>query len=186
MKKLCTLLSCILLVSCASQVDVDYRAGLDLSNIKTFQVEPKPVNASTDPRIDNPFMQQRTVEALRAGFSAKGWRDAADSADAQIKYHLVIKQEFETDDSGVYLGIGTGSRHSFFGMTYAFPDRQVASVDVLVLTIDILDAQGGLLWRGSLGRRLLGGSTPDSHRQLIQSMVAEILKQFPPQPTPPR
>ena len=170
----------LLLTACATSVDVDYRREAEFNKIKTFRIQEKPVNATTDTRIDSPFMQQRTVEAIKTGFTQKGWYFSKDKADVIIKYHLVIKQEFETDDSGVFFGFSTGTRHSLLGMTYAFPDRQVASVDNLVLTIDIVDPGNILLWRGSLGRRLYNGSTPETNRQLIQGLVMEILKQFPP------
>jgi len=125
-------------------------------------------------------MQQRTIDALRSGFTGKGLSFKQDKADVIIKYHLVIKQEFETDDSGVYFGFSTGTRHSLLGLNYSFPDQQIASVDNLVLTIDIVEPQNVLFWRGSLARRLYSGSTPETNRRLIQGMVAEILKQYPP------
>ena len=180
MKLILTFTTCLLLVACATSVDVDYRPGVNFSQIKTFRIQTKPVNATTDPRIDSPFMQQRTVEALRNAFSAKGFYFSQDKADIIIKYHLVIKQEFETDDSGVFLGFGTATRHSAFGLGYSFPDREIASVDNLVLTIDVVDSRNVLLWRGSLGRILYSGSTPESNRSLIHGLVNEILKQFPP------
>lgn len=180
MKRLLTLMASLLLSACATSVDVDYRAGINFSQIKTFQIQEKPVNATTDTRVDSPFMQQRTVEALTSGFANKGFFYSKGQADVVIKYHLVIKQEFETDDSGVFFGIGSATHHSAFGLSYSFPDRQVASVDNLVLTIDIVDSHNVLMWRGSLGRRLYSGSTPETNNRLIQGMVTEILKQFPP------
>ena len=180
MKLLLTLITCLFLSACATSVNVDYRSGVNFSNIKTFQVQEKPVNVSADPRVDNPFMKERTAAALKTAFTNKGLYFSKDKADVIVKYHLVIKQEFETDDSGVFFGIGTATHHSAFGMSYAFPDRQVASVDDLVLTIDMVDPGNILLWRGSLARRLYSGSTPETNRRLIQGLVTEILKQFPP------
>lgn len=180
MKPLLTAITCLLLAACASPVNVDYRPGVNFSGIKTFQIEAKPVNVSTDPRVDNPFMKERTVAALKSAFTNKGLYFSKDKADVIIRYHLVIKQEFESDDSGVFFGIGTASRHTAIGMSYSIPSQQVASVDDLVLTIDVVDNHNVLMWRGSLGQRLYSGSTPEKNRQLIQGLVTEILKQFPP------
>ena len=179
-KNLQILFTCLFLTACATSVDVDYRAGVNFSNIKTFRIQDKPVNATTDTRIDSPFMQQRTAEALKSAFTKKGFYFSKDKPDVIIRYHMVIKQEFETDDSGVFFGIGTSSQHSAFGMSYSFPDRDVASVDNLVLTIDVVDSHNVLMWRGSLGRRLYSGSTPETNNRLIQGMVTEILNLFPP------
>lgn len=180
MKQLLLLTACLFLSACASSVNIDYRPGVSFARIKTFQVQEKPVNATTDTRVDSPFMQQRTVEALKTELAKKHLYSVKEKADVLVKYHLVIKQEFETDDSGVYFGFATGTRHSLLGLSYSFPERQVASVDTLVLTIDIVDPQNILLWRGSLGRRLYSGSTPETNRRLIQGLVTEILKQYPP------
>jgi hypothetical protein len=180
MKLLLTFIACLLLAACATGVNVDYRSEADFKKIKSFSIEKKPANTTTDTRIDTPFMQERTVEALRSALTNKGFYYQKDKPDVIVRYHLVIKQEFETDDSGVYLGFGTATHHSIIGMSYAFPERQVASVDDLVLTIDIVDPGNILLWRGSLARRLFSGSTPEKNNQLIQGLVQDILKQFPP------
>ena len=173
-------LTCLLLTACASSVDVDYRPGYNFSQLKTFQVQDKPVNASKDTRVNNPFMQQRTVAALKAAFTSKGLSLTQANADVVIKYHLDVKQEVESDGSGVFFGFGTSTYNSAFGMTYGVGGPSVASVDDLVLTIDVLDRQNALLWRGSLGRRLYAGSTPETNNKMIQELVAEILKRYPP------
>ncbi len=173
-------LTCLLLSACASSVDVDYRSGFDFSQIKTFQVQDTPVNTSKDTRVNNPFMQQRTVETLKAAFKTKGYSLSPGQPDVIIKYHLDIKQEVESDGSGVFFGFGTSTYNSALGMSYNVGGPSVASVDDLVLTIDVLDRQNALLWRGSLGRRLYAGSTPATNNRLIQELVTEILKRYPP------
>ena len=180
MKILLIVIITLYLSACATSVNVDYPTGVNFSKLKTFRIQAKPVKTTANTRIDSPFMQQRTVEALKTEFTSKGFYFNKDKADMVIKYHLVIKQEFETDDSGVFLGFGTSTSHSAIGLGYSFPDREVASVDNLVLTIDIFDPQNVLLWRGSLGQRLTSGSTPESNNRLMQGLVTEILKQFPP------
>jgi len=180
MKLLLTITICLLLSACATSVDVDYRSGVNFSKIKTFQIQEKPVNATTNTRIGSPFMQQRMVEALKKTFTSKGLYFSKDKTDVIIKYHLVIKQGFETDDSGVFFGLGTSTYNSAIGLGYNFPGPQVASVDNLVLTIDVVDSHNVLLWRGSLGRRLYDGSTPETNKRLVQGLVTAILKHFPP------
>lgn len=180
MKKRLLTLSILFLSACATSVNVDYKKNVNYAQVKTFLVQAKPVNTTTDTRIDSPFMQQRVIDAIGDNLVAKGLTVNKTSPDVIVKYHLLIKQEIVSDDSGVMLGFGTGSRHSFIGMTYAFPEREISSVDNLVVTIDMFDKNNNLLWRGSLGRRLFDGSTPESKTVLVNGLVAEILKQFPP------
>ena len=72
-------------------------------------------------------------------------------------------------------------RSTLFPYTTLFRSgQQVASVDDLVLTIDVVDSHNVLLWRGSLGQRLYEGSTPETNKRLIQGLVTTILKHFPP------
>jgi len=180
MKHLFILITLLFLSACATSVNVDYDSKTNFSKIKTFQVQAKPVNVIDDPRINSPFMQERTIKAIGDTLTLKGMAFTKSEPDVIIKYHLLIKQEIESDDSGVTLGFGTASRHSFIGMAYNFPERDISSVDNLVVTIDMFDPKNNLLWRGSLARRLYEGSTPASNTRLVNDLVAEILNQFPP------
>lgn len=179
MKNLLLAITLSLLAACASSVNVDYKQNISFTQFKTFLVQSKPVNVTKDTRIDNPFVQERVIKAIGDNLVAKGFTVNKSAPDIVVKYHLVIKQEIESDDSGITLGYGTVSRHSFLGMSYNFPERDISSIDNLVVTIDIFD-NNNLLWRGSLGSRLYDGSTPESNTRLISGLVKDILEQFPP------
>lgn len=180
MKHLFVLITLLFLSACATSVNVDYDLKTNFASIKTFQVQSKPVNVIDDPRIDSSFMQERIINAIGDTLTLKGMAFTKSEPDVIVKYYLLSKQEIESDDSGVTLGFGTGTRHSFLGMAYSFPERDISSVDNLVVTIDMFDDKDNLLWRGSLGRRLFDGSTPASNTKLVNEMVAEILERFPP------
>ena len=181
MKKLLLPLSLLFLSACATSVNVDYTPGTSFAGLKTFQVQAKPEGIPDDPRVNSPFMKQRITKAVGDQLRIKGMSFVKTSPDVIVKYHLGIKQELESDDSGVSVGIGTSSRHSAIGFVYGFPGTEVSTVENLNITVDIVNAKNNqLLWRGSLARQLYSGSTPESNTALINGMVQEILNQFPP------
>jgi len=180
MKSIVILILVLFLFACATSVNVDYQPGTDFTALKSFRIVEAPVSVAKDPRINSPFIQQRIIEAMKAQLSLKGLVAKSEKPDLVVKYHLAIKQELESDDSGVAFGVGTSSSHSAFGIMFG-SGTGVASVDNLVITIDLMKAgTEKLLWRGSFDRRLAAGLTPESSTQLINSMVKEILDKFPP------
>lgn len=181
MKKHILLLSVLFLSACATSVNVDYAPGTSFAGIKTFKVQAKPEAIPKDPRVNSPFMKQRITRAIADHLTVKGMFSVKTSPDVIVKYHMGIKQELESDDSGVSIGIGTASRHSAIGFRYDFPANEIATIENLNLTVDIVNAKSDqLLWRGSLARRLYAGSTPESNKALINGIVKEIFDQFPP------
>lgn len=174
------LLTALLLGACSSTVNVDYDQGYNFTALKTFTLQEEPEKIDDDPRLDTPMMQQRLVNAIRVGLRQGGLREAQ-PADVRVSYRLDIKQEIESDASGVSVGVGTFSRNVGVGFGYGFPASEVESYDRLVLTIDLHGSDTDtLLWRGSDSRRLYAGSTPESSTKLVNELVEAILKKFPP------
>lgn len=169
------------IVSCASTVNVDYDQTYNFATVKTFSLQSKPAKISDDPRLNSPMMQQRMVSAIQAGFQAKGLRSDDKAPDVRITYRIDVKQEIESDRTRVSMGIGTYGRHVGVGVGYGFPASDVESYDSMVMTIDMTVPQTGkLIWRGSDSRRLYTGSTPESNTKLVNELVENILKKYPP------
>jgi hypothetical protein len=170
-----------LLGACASSVNVDYDRAVDFRRLRTFALLDSPQIKTGDPRIDSPLVEQRIRTAILAQLQAKGFQPVAQQPDFVVRYAISIKQEIESDSSGISIGIGSFSHHSAIGFSYGFPAYEVESYDKAVLTIDMLDGKTEqLLWRGSYGKRLYDGLTPEKLDQTIHSTVAEILARFPP------
>ena len=181
MKNLLLPLSFIFLSACATSVNVDYAPGTSFSGLKTFQVQAQPEAIPNDPRVNSPFMKQRITKAVGDQLTIKGMSFVKTSPDVIVKYHLGVRQELESDDSGVSIGFGTSSRHSAIGFAFGFPATEVDTIENLAITLDVVNAESKqVLWRGSLARQLYAGSTPESNTALINGMVQEILSQFPP------
>ena len=169
----------LLVSACGTTVNVDYDTSTNFAAIKSYSLETKPIKISDDPRIDNHLMQQRVVSAIHSNLQAKGLR-ASTPADARVTYRIDLKQEIESDRSGISVGVGTYSRNVGVGFGYGFPASDVESYDQMRLTIDLLRPDGSLLWRGSDTRRLYAGSTPEKSTELINDLVESILKEDPP------
>lgn len=171
----------LILSACSSIVNVDYDQGMDFTHFKTFTVQAKPVRVAQDTRLNSPFMQKRVVQELESVLSAKSFKQVTATADLQVKYFMDIKTAWEYQDSGVSVGIGTVSGNSGFAFAFSHPVNDSGSYDKLMLTIDIIStATNKLVWRGSLAYRLENGSNPESYTELVNDMVVEILKKFPP------
>lgn len=168
--------------ACSSTVNVDYDKDFDFKLIKTYFVVTQPVRVSTDTRISSPFMQQRVVQAIESNLALKGLKKFNQQSDIKVRYFLDIKQEIESQDSGMSIGIGTSGANSAIAFGYSMPAGDTNYYDNLVITIDMLSVDSDkLLWRGSLGYRLVDGSTPETYNKLVSELVSEILKLFPPQ-----
>jgi len=172
----------LILSACTSIVNFDYDRTVNFNSFTTYTIDKKPVRVTGDTRINSPFMQKRVVDELNITLANKGFENLNDKAELEVKYFLDIKQELETDDSGfVSIGVGSSSRHSAVGLGFNVPIGEASSIDKLVLTIDFISTKTKkLIWRGSLGYHLYEGATPETYTALVKSLVAEILKDFPP------
>lgn len=180
LRKLVPVFLGVLLVACGTTVNVDYDASANFAAIKTFRLETSPVKVSDDPRIDSSLMQQRVVSAIRTTLVDKGLREEPVQPDIRVSYRIDVKQQIESDPSGVSVGVGTFSRNVGIGIGYGFPLSDVESYDSVMLILDLHSPDDRLLWRGSDTRRLDPGSTPESHTRLINDLVTSILDKFPP------
>jgi len=182
MRILNILLLPLILTACASPVNIDYDKNTNFGLFTSYSIDEKPVRISADTRINSPFMQQRVVNELTQKLSEKGYENLNKKSELKIKYYLDIKHEVETQDSGgVAIGFGTSSHRSAVGLGFNIPIGETTSVDLIVLTIDVVSAKTDkLLWRGSLGYDLYEGATPETYTSLVKSLVAEIMENFPP------
>ena len=172
----------LFLTACASPVNIDYDKNINFNSYTYYSINNQPVRTSTDTRINSPFMQQRVVDELKFRFDEKGYKYSNSQSDITIKYYLDVKHEIETIDSGrIAIGFGSISHHSSVGIGLNLPIGEAASIDSLVLTIDIYSTKTNkLLWRGSLGSYLYEGATPETHSNLVNRLVGAILEKFPP------
>jgi len=172
----------LLLSACTSTVNFDYDRAVNFNSFTTYTINKEPVRVTGDTRINSPFMTKRVVAELNITLANKGFEKSNEKAELEVNYFLDIKPELETEDSGfVSLGFGASRRHSAVGLGFNIPIGEVSNIDKLVLTIDFVSVKTKkLIWRGSLGYHLYEGATPETYTTLVKKLVAEILKNFPP------
>lgn len=171
----------LFLSACSSMANIDYDRNVNFKSFNSYNIQITPVRVDDDTRINTPFMQQRIVKAIDIVLAKKGFTKTNKEDNLNVKYYMDVQKDLETDDSGLYMGFGSSGYHSAIGFGFAVPVGETYSVDKLVVTIDMLSAKTGkLVWRGTLASRLVDGATPESNTQMINELVAGILKNFPP------
>ena len=168
------------LFGCMSMANIDYDRSVNFRSFKTYQVEKEPLKTGDDTRITTPFMQERIVNAINTELVKKGLAKKDKQASLTVKYQISVAKDVETEGSSVSFGFGTGSHHSAIGMGFVFPVGETYTVDKMVLTIDMYSTTNKLVWRGSLAYRMDAGSTPDVYTRMVNNLVEDILKDFPP------
>ena len=168
------------LTACGTTVNVDYDKQTNFTNLNSFTLMPSPEIKTGDERLDSPLVDQRVRNAIQATLQARGFLQVKSNADFAVAYQLGVRKEIDSSRASMTVGVGTYGRRSAVGMTYSHPGY-VESYERGILTIDVLKGSDNkLVWRGSSGRRLYDGSTPEKSDKEINAVVKEILDKFPP------
>jgi hypothetical protein len=169
-----------LLAGCGTTVNVDYDKEANFQALRTFTLVPPLETKTGDERLDSPLVENRIRDAIVATLSQRGYQEVKDNPDFAIAYQLGVRQELDSSRSSMTVGVGGFYPHSAIGMTYGYPGY-VESYERGILTIDVLKGSDKrLVWRGSSGRRLYDGRTPEKSEKEINEVVKEILDKFPP------
>lgn len=180
-RNLFVILASVWLNSCATSVNVDFDEKTDFTALKSFAIMPADKNKSDDIRINNPLFAKRVNKALASTLNSQGYRQNEKEPDFYVTYHLSIKQEVETRNTNMRVGVGSYGRHSAIGMSYGFPAYDVYSYERGILTIDVLNSKKVLIWRGSTSQILdEGKKTPQKSDKVVNEVVMQILEMFPP------
>ena len=174
------LFTILLITACGTAVNLDYDREANFTKLNSFILMPSPEMKTGDERLDSPLVDQRIREAILATLQARGFQQVETNADFAVAYQLGVRTEIDSRRASMTVGMGGYGRHSAIGMTYGHPGY-VESYERGILTIDILKGSDKrLVWRGSSGRRLYDGRTPEKSDKEINAVVKEILDQFPP------
>ncbi|MBF6057615.1 MULTISPECIES: DUF4136 domain-containing protein [Thiomicrorhabdus] len=169
-----------LLGGCSLPVQKDYDPQASFSNIKTLewlpeerQVTPKAAEYARQ----QPLLAKRLQLAIANNLNAKGLLLTTTKPDAYITYHIGTYKRLRPDPVSVSYGFGGFWRHGgiFFETAPDYIEETEGSI-----TVDILNAQGDLIWRSSLEVLLRQQETPQETERWIQSLVDRLLADFPP------
>ena len=170
----------LLLAACGTTVNVDYDKATNFQGLKTFTLMPTPETKTGDERLDSPLVDKRIRNAIVTVLTQRGYREVNQNPDFAVAYQLGVRQEVDSSRASMTIGVGGFYPRSAIGMTYGYPGY-IESYERGILTIDILQGSDKkLIWRGSSGRRLYDGRTPEKSEKEVKSVVQEIIDKFPP------
>lgn len=145
---------------------------------------------SGDPRVDNDIIQTRIKSAVDSALAAKGYRQVADAATAQllVSYHIGLqnKQDTQVTTMGGPMGppaVACGIRGCIggygWGMYGAPMDVDVQNINYVegTLMLDLVDrSTGKLAWRATSQKRV---DQSDTTQQGINAVLVDLTKTLP-------
>lgn len=150
-------------------VKTDYSHSVDFGHYKTYSW----IKVS----VQDPLWEDRITRAVDSQLSAKGWTRVPDGGDAAVAAYGSTRSQKTLQTW--YEGFGGGWRWRGFGDGLA--TTTVENTPVGTLMVDIFDgATQKLIWRGVASDTLSG--KPEKDEKKMDKAVAEMFKNFPPQP----
>ncbi|MCL1141898.1 DUF4136 domain-containing protein [Shewanella gaetbuli] len=164
----------LVLLGCQSTPKQDYDVGYDFSQLKSFTI----VDTHD---AEDPFTSDRVKLDISNALQAQGFEQKANEGDFSVNFAL--KTEDKPQDSGLSIGLGTGSwgKHGGVGVGTSV-GVPVGSNDEKLQTIqiDIIDpTENRLIWRGTDQYEFQQGGEKKATK--TTETVIKILAQFPPQ-----
>ena len=164
------------------QVSSDYDQEMSFADLHTYtwrQFSEIRGENGKDVQESNPLLHKRIVVAIDRALGERGYR-RADPADMQVSYSYSIETRLESEPHSGYFGFGTG-RYPYFGGVGVNVGSDIRQYDVGILTIDLYDSRSdSLVWRGKGSAITSTHSTPEKITAKVNTMVREILAQYPP------
>ena len=154
-------------VAMAQDIQTDYDHKADFSKYQTFMW-------IKQPKTENPFMQQRIVDAVNAQLQAKGLRLVTSNADLGVSGNTATREEHTLD--GFYDGFPGWGWHRYWG------PQIVETYTVGTLVVDLFDsATKQVVWWASASDTV--SDKPEKNEKKVNEAVAKIFKHFPPKGT---
>ncbi len=166
------------------QISSDYDASANFAGLKTYNWIPEPPKASSDPRIDNPFIERRIRDAVDNQLAAQGYeRGLSGDSDFLVGYHVALEKKLAVSTMNEYYGVVVGPRWHYSSPRWYGSETYVYDYDEGSLVLDIIEAGSRkLIWRGSALARVDTTASAERKTKRINEAVQRILAQFPPKP----
>jgi hypothetical protein len=165
----------VALFGCAPlAVDYDYDTTFDFAKLKTYDWAPSPPGSDKEE-----LTAKRFEQAVNSQLQAKGYTRMAGSPDFLITMEGVRKTV--TGGSvgvGASISVPVGS-HGSMSLGGGRSKPRVKQEGTLYLNF-VNPGTNALIWQGSATAEIREKISPEEQQQLINQVVAEILKNFPP------
>jgi hypothetical protein len=163
-------------------VSQDYEQAFNFSGLKTFAWKP---NENDEYGLkDSDLIDSRIRKALETSLSAKNYRQVdSGKPDFYISYHMTVEQKISSSNVSGGISVGRGSYGSYGGVGVGIGNGStVRAYDQGTLLIDVTEVSSGkLVWRGISTQIVSEHSNPEKTTEIVNTTVAKILEQFPPQ-----
>lgn len=172
MRILMTGLFALTLAGCASNVVTDYNSSVVFGNYSSWAFAPN-ASASSYVSLDGSRVQSAVTRELQQ----EGLREVPE-AEADLLVNWQIVEEERLEQVGVGLGFGFGSGNFGWGLSAPPPVREIEEGKLVVELVDTETDQ--VVWRAASRRYLREGQSPETRRELIDEVVAEMFSKYPP------
>ncbi|HTY41472.1 MAG TPA: DUF4136 domain-containing protein [Thermoanaerobaculia bacterium] len=165
------ILSAALLASACSTLTtaVDYDHTINWSQFHTFQLAEGDKDVVT-------FTQKRIADAITGQLTSKGWQAVTSNPDIMVYTHGV--RSTQTQWNATSMG-GWGYR-GWGGMGGGMATATETKIPVGTLVVDLVNPKTKeLVWRGTASDQISASGAEEGQ---VQTAVAELFKNFPPQP----
>ncbi len=174
----------LVMAGCASvRTDADFDTATDFSRYQSWAWI-QPTDADNDkPYHTDGLMDQRIRNAISRELNFKGLRQvSADEADILVNYLTKLEKKIDIDT--FYSSFGY--HPYYYGRYPLYPpvqtDTRVREYQEGTILVDLVDANSkSLVWRGSGTDTVKQRQTPGERTEQVNTLVKEILAQFPPQ-----
>ena len=173
MKKAATLLGILtltLVAGCSTLTTaVDYDHTVNWSQFHTYQM----AEGTKDPVT---FTQKRIEDSINAQLTSKGWQSVTSNPDILVYTHTVLSHQKQWNATSM----GGWGYRGWGGMGGGMATATETNIPIGNLVVDLVNPKTKeLVWRGTASDQV-SGSGEDKGK--IDAAVAELFKNFPPQP----
>jgi len=171
-----TLLVCLIvlmLTGCASNVVTDHDSGVVFGNYDSWDFAPSKKEGGEYVSLDGSRIRSAIEREL--GLKAMG-QLTAETADLLVDWRIETEARLERRGAGFGFGFGSGN----FGWGIAAPPP-IEQVNEGKLVIELVDSQTKrVVWRAASRRYLNEDQSSETRRELIDKIVADMFKEYPP------
>jgi hypothetical protein len=174
-----TLLCCALLLAGAAPAaevshDVTFDSNVDFHSLHTFTIGAGRTSSRFfEPEIDNRLFLQRMRSSIRAALAGHGMQEASGQPDIAVSFSVVIADYASVERREPMRVPDTATQRGF--VIPGGPEPLLFTAGTLV--IDLTDASGKLLWRGTWHERQRSGPKLSSK---LSDDARALLQEFPP------
>ncbi|OEY65306.1 DUF4136 domain-containing protein [Marinobacter sp. X15-166B] len=172
MRILMAVLVALSLTGCAGKVVTDYDSTIEFTRYTSWAFAPE--NANPDfLSLDGARVQAAVEREMRQ----EGLQQTADT-EADLLVTWRVAEEERLDSRGFSYGLGLGHNRFGFGLATVPPVQQVKEGKLVLEFVDTDTKR--VVWRAASRRYLNESQSPATREKLIDEVVTEMFKQYPP------